>query len=253
METQNEQNAEQPKQNAEQPKQPKTIEELKQWYERRHLPPEEVTRFFIGKNITQPKAFGIYKNKQGECVVYKNKANGQRAIRYQGKDEAFAVGEILQRLKDEIVSQKARKATDNPLLASGQTNAGCTKTMGLVVAFFGLIFAGIVGLTFHFCGDGIPNGYYNYQGHHYYHQGTVWFLYNTLNNDWYETQSLDNIINRKNADQYRTDKFEGKRFEETQWYYNSSDDSDYDDDDDDYDWGDDDSWDSDDTDWDSDW
>ena len=33
--------------------QPTTIEELKQWYAARHLPPEEVTRFFIGKNMAR--------------------------------------------------------------------------------------------------------------------------------------------------------------------------------------------------------
>ena len=68
--------------------QPKTIEELQAWYAAHNLPPEEITRFFIGKNITEPKAFGIYKTDTGDCVVYKNKANGERAIRYQGADEA---------------------------------------------------------------------------------------------------------------------------------------------------------------------
>ena len=61
--------------------QPKTIDELKEWYVAHHLPPEEVTRFFIGKNITEPKAFGIYKNDVGDVVVYKNKSTGERAIR----------------------------------------------------------------------------------------------------------------------------------------------------------------------------
>ena len=42
--------------------QPKTIEELQAWYVAHHLPPEEVTRFFIGKDIKEPMAFGIYKN-----------------------------------------------------------------------------------------------------------------------------------------------------------------------------------------------
>ena len=31
---------------------PQTIEELKNWYVEHNLSPEEVTRFFIGKNIT---------------------------------------------------------------------------------------------------------------------------------------------------------------------------------------------------------
>ena len=56
--------------------QPKTIEELKAWYVAHHLPAPEITRFFIGKDIPDPKAFGIFKNGVGDFVVYKNKSNG---------------------------------------------------------------------------------------------------------------------------------------------------------------------------------
>ena len=53
---------------------PKTIEELKQWYIKRNLPPAETTRFFIGVDYKKPKAFGIYKDSNtGEFIVYKNK------------------------------------------------------------------------------------------------------------------------------------------------------------------------------------
>ena len=79
--------------------QPNTIEELKAWYTSHHLPPENITRFFIGKDIKEPKAFGIYKTETGDFVVYKNKANGERAIRYQGSDEKYAVNELYQRLR----------------------------------------------------------------------------------------------------------------------------------------------------------
>ena len=91
--------------------QPLTIEELQQWYADRHLPPAETTRFFIGEDYQGPRAFGIYRDPQsGNVVVYKNKANGQRAVRYQGTDEAYAVNEIFQRLKQEIIEQKSNIA-----------------------------------------------------------------------------------------------------------------------------------------------
>ena len=86
---------------------PKTIEELQSWYAARKLPPEKVTRFFIGKDVREPKAFGIYKN-GSDVIVYKNKADGSRAIRYQGKDEAYGVNEIYMKLKSEILDQKSR-------------------------------------------------------------------------------------------------------------------------------------------------
>ena len=46
---------------------PRTIEELKAWYAAHHLPPEDVTRFFIGKDVREPRAFGIYRD--GDCFV----------------------------------------------------------------------------------------------------------------------------------------------------------------------------------------
>ena len=91
---------------------PKTIEELQQWYQARNLPPYEVTRFFIGINYTQPKAFGIYREGQN-VIVYKNKANGERAIRYQGTDEAYAVNELYLKLKEEILNQKEHNQAGN--------------------------------------------------------------------------------------------------------------------------------------------
>lgn len=84
---------------------PKTIDELKTWYVEHNLPSEEITRFFIGKNIEDPRAFGIYFDGIN-YIVYKNKDNGQRAIRYEGKDEQYAVNELYQKLKEEIQNQK---------------------------------------------------------------------------------------------------------------------------------------------------
>jgi len=86
---------------------PQTIEELKLWYQERNLPPSEVTRFFIGENYRGARAFGIYKDPDtGDFVVYKNKDDGSRAVRYEGPDEAYAVNELLDKLKSEILNQK---------------------------------------------------------------------------------------------------------------------------------------------------
>lgn len=84
---------------------PKTIAQLIDWYKARNLPPFETTRFFIGENYKGAKAFGIYEE-NGEFIVYKNKADGSRAVRYRGTDEAYAVNEIYLRLKEEILNQK---------------------------------------------------------------------------------------------------------------------------------------------------
>ena len=91
---------------------PRTIEELRAWFKEHGYEPAR-TRFFVGVDIKSPKAFGIYKDEFGEFVVYKNKADGTRAIRYQGEDEAFAVHELYQRFQEEIINQQIRWEADH--------------------------------------------------------------------------------------------------------------------------------------------
>lgn len=85
---------------------PKTIQELQDYCDRNGFEAQK-TRFFIGEDYKGAKAFGIYQDEEtGEFVVYKNKDNGVRAIRYSGRDEEYAVSELYDRLQAEIVNQK---------------------------------------------------------------------------------------------------------------------------------------------------
>lgn len=84
--------------------QPKTLEELKQWAKQTGLPLDKM-HVHIGENYFGPKAFGIYKE-NNDFIVYKNKSDGTRSIRYQGSDEAYAVNELYQKTK-EMTSQHA--------------------------------------------------------------------------------------------------------------------------------------------------
>lgn len=233
------------------PNQPTTIEELKLWYEWHNLPPEEVTRFFIGKNIEEPKAFGIYKNEEGDCVVYKNKANGERAIRYQGADEAFAVGELLQRLKDEIIRQKAKNRSTATMSTDGDEYEPSQMSTWDVIKEIvqehskvsWVVFCLFLGLLGRCLSNEAPDGYYYYEGNDYYHQSSQWYYFDKSLNDWVRTEKVQGV-NKKNASQYsQPGFFKGKQFTETQWYHDN----------DSYDWDSGDSWDSNSTDWDSDW
>lgn len=78
---------------------PGTIEQLRDFCAYNEMPLERM-RFFVGEDYRQPRAFGIYRD--GETfVVYKNKDDGSRAVRYNGPDEAYAVGELYDKLLDE--------------------------------------------------------------------------------------------------------------------------------------------------------
>lgn len=88
---------------------PQTIEELKAWAKEMNLPLEEM-RTFIGEDYKGAKAFGIYKDEtDGTFVVYKNKEDGTRAVRYKGTDEAYAVNELYQKMKERVAVQKAHQ------------------------------------------------------------------------------------------------------------------------------------------------
>lgn len=166
--------------------QPKTIEELKQWYHNRGLPPYETTRFFIGIDYKKPRAFGIYLDEQtGNYIVYKNKDSGARAIRYEGKDEAYAVNELLQRLKQGILQQKALNKNappEKPGSSSSRFLKSVLKIAALCIGGFAALIAAIVIIGALLIFAEPKEGYYDYQGNHYYHSSQSmdsksWYIY----------------------------------------------------------------------------
>lgn len=132
--------------------QPVTIEQLQDWYRSKNLPPYETTRFFIGQDYKGARAFGIYKDEAtGNYVVYKNNSSGERKIRYEGTDEAYAVNELFQRLKQEIIQQKAAQTKKNsgapPKQGSRSKSSGTKapkKKKNPVIEFFTTVLAILV-------------------------------------------------------------------------------------------------------------
>ena len=89
----------------------RSIEELKQKCAEKNMPLEKM-RFFIGENRKEPKCFGVYlDDSTGNWVVYKNKADGTRAVRYEGPDEARAAQEIWNKIGDEVKHRKDMHAS----------------------------------------------------------------------------------------------------------------------------------------------
>lgn len=231
---------------------PQTIAELEQWYKDRNLPPYETTRFFIGINYTGRRAFGIYKD-GNEFVVYKNKDDGSRAVRYRGNDEAYAVNELYLKLKQEILNQKARNNTNRSYNTGGRISKSSSKgiTLSLIVIMVFSVIAGMLGKS----GSA---SYYKYNDDVYCYYDDHYYLYDDYSNDYvYTTNVPTQIINEKTAYQFdsSSDTWNSNyTFENSNYYenniepYQSSGSSDSD-----YDWGGSDSWDSGGSDWDSDW
>lgn len=173
---------------------PETIEDLKRFCQDHNVPLESL-RFFIGEDYREPKAYGIYRDAaSGNVVVYKNKADGTRAVRYRGDDEAYAVNEIWEKMRSEIANQRnyqARKAAaaGGGRAPKGGGNAPRRRTvwqvvrrtgLGLLIAFFALGFVGCVYSVL----TSPDTGYYTYGDAPYYLQGDDWYRYDVDAGDW---------------------------------------------------------------------
>ena len=229
-------------------REPETIEELRQWYIDHHLPPEETTRFFIGKDITERRAFGIYREQDGEFVVYKNKNDGSRAVRYKGPDEKFAVTELLSRLKEEIRSQKSRSSSRiGPTRSTRRASKG--SELAAVIMMVGIALFVIVMLIMVITDKSPTRGYYRYNDTDFYYQDTSWYYYDMNYGSWYPAVGSLIPDMGEDYDDYRVYDHRGSDFEDSDYYHESDSDSNSDD----YSWDGGDSWDAGGMDFDSDW
>ncbi len=235
---------------------PRTIEELKAFCAKHRLPLEKM-RFFIGEDYKAPKAFGIYKDSGGCFVVYKNKADGTRAVRYRGTDEEYAVNEIYQKMRSEILKRKKpnmkspapyeaaprRKRKRNP----GTYNILLTVVVIAFVFLYTLLLIIVPGAP--------RRGYYTYEDSCYYYSNDDWYVYDDGWTPAYSVDSelTDNYEGYYEGGSYSSD-YGATDFEDSGYYreYDRSNDWDSDGDGDDGD-VDGDSWDDYDSDWDSDW
>lgn len=227
---------------------PKTIEELKAFCAAHRLPLEQM-RFFLGEDYRGPRAFGIYRDGEGNFVVYKNKSDGSRAVRYRGTDEAYAVNELYQKMKSEISNQCARQSKGGG--ARGKKGSG--KLLALILAVY-LGIQIIPALFRRFAPEGPPSGYYAYEDTYYYNQNDDWYYYDTGYNTWTPT-TVPGTLGDNYTEYFESSSYSGSEapadFSDSAYYVEPSYDEDWDDDD--WDWDSGDSWDSDSTDWDSDW
>ena len=239
---------------------PTTIEELRAYCKQHNLPLQDM-RVFLGEDYRGAKAFGIYKDEiTGNFVVYKNKADGTRAVRYEGNDEAYAVNELYLKIKERVDEQKrhlgAKGAGGEQGSKAPEGVAGRFRKMwirSIVLQALFIILAAVV-VTGGWFWSGPSSGYYDYQGSTYYYDNSDWYEWDDYIDAWSPVQADKEL--KKNADDYYQsygwrDGYEAGDFTESSYYSEkewASDDWDSD-----YDWDSGDSWDSSYDDWDSDW
>ena len=228
---------------------PQTIEELKAYCAERGMPLLKM-RFFIGEDYREPKAFGIYRDGE-DFIVYKNKADGQRAIRYQGPDEAFAVSELFAKLLEEChnrgIYPDGKTPESSPSVTRRRTKKPVPRLFSILFIVSFLISAayGIIAQRQH-----REDGYYGVgDGTVYYHYGSDWYYTYDTNDSgfWYEAEDFPaaNYADYSLGEDWNSDWGVSDFKSSSTWdeisQSHSSGSSDYD------------SWDSGDTDWDSDW
>ena len=203
---------------------PQTIEELLAFCQRHELPLSKM-RFFIGLDYPGAKAYGIFQDANGDFVVYKNKADGSRAVRYRGPDEAYAVNELFQKLKDEATGQRARVASartpgypassahgNNPYNHPDEMRASRRprkrKTNALLIGIIAAAAAITIGRTaaaIHNNTQQVPHfsqGYYQYNDNYYYNYHDDWFLYNNDVGTWFPIYTVDDELTDNYYDYY---------------------------------------------------
>ena len=253
---------------------PKTIEELQAFAQEKGIPLEKM-RFFIGVDYKEPRAFGIYKEPStGNCVVYKNKADGSGAIRYQCTDEAYAVNEIYQKMRAELLERKQadldKGRTSNtyasPKPAQRKKRSGCANAMMWAIVISLVAIFGFSFIVMAINDAKTPKkGYYDYKGTPYYYTGGAWYTpdddgnwtrdYNTPDrleenyNDYFEARDYSNLDSdyADDIEEYQTEADSNYNYDNDNDSCNDSnwDNNDWDYEYDSYDWGD--------SDWDSDW
>lgn len=231
---------------------PKTNDELKEYCAERGMPLLRM-RFFIGEDFKEPRAFGIYRDGD-RFIVYKNKSDGSRAIRYQGPDEAYAVNELYQKLLSEC-HNRGIYPDGKPV---GETTRSAPKKSRFPVSL--IIIGSIWAFAFLFgiisaissCFAHKKDGYYRFDNSDtlWYQYGTNWYYSDSGSSDWYSGEPI--YIGEK-QDYYLGDDFDSDwgstDFKDSDtWDSMHSSDSSSDSYSSDYD-----SWDSGGTDWSSDW
>lgn len=231
-----------------------SITELEDFFRTKNIPEEKI-RFFVNENRQEPRCFGIYQDvESGDFIVYKNKDDGSRYIRYQGQDEKEAVSIFFDKLKEEMAKRDTQGLYRSTIDTTKEQLKKKRSIRLVVILIVVSVVIGVAGIFMAFK-NRPRTGYYNYGDSYYYYGNDSWWYYDSLYDDWYLYDGyLDNYNDYYYGNNYNdsygySDIDDSYNYEQYSDSYNDS----YHYSSDDFDSYDFDSWDSGSTDWGSDW
>ena len=159
---------------------PRTIEQLQDFCAYNEMPLERM-RFFVGEDYKEARAFGINREDR-RFVVYKNRSDGSRVVRYDGPDEAYAVGELYDKLLDEC---HRRDIWPDGKPADLEKRRKSEKRRLIAIAVVAVLLMGTLGFIFNRIRAKMHanDGYYRFGGPGiYYCYGDDWYY--SDDSDW---------------------------------------------------------------------
>ncbi|MBO4903417.1 MAG: hypothetical protein J5518_11550 [Lachnospiraceae bacterium] len=186
---------------------PETMDELLAFAEEHNLPLAQM-HYHIGTDYKGAKAIGIYKDEEtGNFIVYKNKADGTRAVRYEGKDEKYAVNEIYQKMKTDMIRQReaGKQFQSSPPNRNNRKKSGPNLITIILIILIVLVVFGSTrscGRSSSGSGSGLYDAVPGYSSNYYDYDdddsGSSWWDSNDSGSSWDSDDSWNDNWNSSN-------------------------------------------------------
>ena len=159
--------------------------------------------FFIGKDEKDASGYGLFLDEFGDYVFYRNHTDGRRAIRYKGRDEGYAVGELYRRMKAAHVFRRpaARQESDESSRShhhhshrSHRQRRKARRMRRIIAAAVAVVACIVAAVVLRWQSLQPKDGYYHYQGRYYYLQHRQWYAYDSVMDKWGKTEANPTIV-----------------------------------------------------------
>ena len=186
---------------AQQPEQtPRTVAELLALCDSFETDPA-AHRFYIGKDEKDATGYGLFVDEFGDYVFYHNHRSHQRSIRYKGRDEAYAVGELYSRMKEahlfyRPVARQEESGKRHHHSHSGQSSRQRKRIRRRrwAVAIAAVVACLVAAVVLRWQALQPKDGYYHYQDRYYYLQQRQWYAYDSVMETWSKTQPNETVV-----------------------------------------------------------